>query len=135
MLHGVVERIETRNADPSGRALAGNRPGRRDKEMERRNGERSQTSKSLSASFLRGGVERYQRFQRAQKHETRGDFHLALRAYEGAGALKSAARMRARITATPSPELQAIGSVTSFEVFWARRREARKAITNDPKAA
>jgi hypothetical protein len=42
-------------------------------------------------------ADRYQRFQRAQAHEARGDFYLALRAYEGAGALRGAARMRARV--------------------------------------
>jgi hypothetical protein len=42
-------------------------------------------------------VQRYHRFQRAQKHEHRGDLHLALRAYEGAGAMKCAHLVRVKL--------------------------------------
>ena len=63
--------------------------------------ERRHTDRRRSTSV----ADRYQRFQRAQAHEASGDFYLALRAYEGAGALRSAARMRARVrTAADIPQ-------------------------------
>ncbi len=39
-------------------------------------------------------ISRYHAFQRAQAHETRGQYRLALWAYRSASATKSAARMR-----------------------------------------
>ncbi len=91
----------------------------------------TESSRRLSTAFWKAGADRYNRFVRAQEHESQGQFRLALRAYEGAGALKSAAAMRAKVTVAPPLDLKLVSSLTSFDVFWARRR----ARQNDPQAA
>lgn len=93
---------------------------------------RATTSIELSKDFWKDGAERYRRFQRAQAHQERGDYHLALRAYEGAGALRSAASMRALITPSPPASLDLSGGRRAFDVFWAERWERCR---RTPKAA
>lgn len=60
----------------------------------------------LSADFHKGDAARYERFQRGQRHEERGNYLMALQAYERAGAHASAASMRqqlAPVRPTPIP--------------------------------
>jgi hypothetical protein len=84
---------------------------------------RRTTAANLSVDFWKSGVERYKRYQRGQFHQERGDYHLALRAYEGAGALRSAAAMRALVNPSAPASLDVTGGVRAFDAFWAERWE------------